>query len=223
MALSENETLTDSVVAAGRVPFRPCARPKKRTNRSTRTRIEHSPTKRLILFTCAAAAILSAGASLAQATEVGNSRNFGLGFQLGEPTAITAKAFLGRAHAMDFGLGFGGLGYGYCRDNNGNGYRCNDLNHDLSLHADYLYQDNIVNMTNRLDWYAGFGGRVIMWAYGSNNLAHDVVVIARIPIGIAASFWRPDFLEAYLEIVPGIAVFPLGFNIDFGLGVRAFF
>ena len=179
--------------------------------------------KRLALFTCAALAILSAGANRAQATEVGNSRNFGLGFQIGDPTAITAKAFLGRGHALDFGLGFGGWGYGWCRDANGNGYRCDDLNHNISLHADYLYQENIVNMTNRLDWYAGFGGRVIMSAYGDNNLSHDVVVIARVPIGIAASFRRPDFLEAYLEIVPGIAVFPLGFNIDFGLGVRAFF
>jgi hypothetical protein len=182
-----------------------------------------SAVARLILFTCAAAAILSVGASRAQATEVGNSRNFGLGFQIGDPTAITAKAFLGRGHALDFGLGFGGWGYGWCRDANNNSYRCDDVNHDISLHADYLYQDNIVNMTNRLDWYAGFGGRVIMSAYGNNNLSHDVVVIARVPIGIAVSFRRPDFLEAYLEIVPGIAVFPLGFNIDFGLGVRAFF
>jgi Protein of unknown function (DUF3996) len=193
------------------------------SDRSTRRRVGPSPTKRLTLLTCAAVAILSAGAIRAQATEVGNSRNFGLGFQIGDPTAITAKAFLGRGHALDFGLGFGGWGYGWCRDANGNGYRCDDLNHNISLHADYLYQENIVNMTNRLDWYAGFGGRVIMSAYGDNNLSHDVVVIARVPIGIAASFRRPDFLEAYLEIVPGIAVFPLGFNIDFGLGLRAFF
>jgi hypothetical protein len=129
------------------------------SDQSTRRRVGPSPMKRLTLFTCAAVAILSAGAIRAQATEVGNSRNFGLGFQIGEPTAITAKAFLGRGHAMDFGLGFGGWGYGWCRDANGNGYRCDDLNHNLSLHADYLYQDNIVNMTNRLDWYAGFGGR----------------------------------------------------------------
>ena len=179
--------------------------------------------KRFLLVTLAAAAIGATGTGRAQATEVGTSRNFGLGFQIGEPTAITAKAFIGGANALDFGLGFGGWGYGWCQDAKGNSYRCDDVNHDISLHADYLYQETIVNMTNRLDWYAGLGGRVIMSAYGSNNLSHDVVVIARVPLGIAATFRRPDFLEAYLEVVPGIAVFPLGFNIDFGLGVRAFF
>jgi hypothetical protein len=180
--------------------------------------------KRSILLTCAAVAVLCVGAGRAQATEVGNSRNFGLGFQIGEPTAITAKAFFGRGHAMDFGVGFGGWGYGWCKDGNGNSYRCDDVNHNISLHIDYLYQGNIVNMTNRLDWYAGFGGRLIMSAYGDNNLSRDVVVVARVPIGIAASFVRPNFLEVYLEVVPGIVVFPpLGFNIDFALGVRAYF
>jgi len=52
-----------------------------------------------------AAAILSVGASRAQATEVGNSRNFGLGFQIGDPTAITAKAFLGRGMRWTSGSG----------------------------------------------------------------------------------------------------------------------
>jgi hypothetical protein len=181
--------------------------------------------KRPILLTLALATILSAGTSRAYATEVGRTRNFGLGFQLGEPTAITAKAFIGGANALDFGLGFGGWGYGWCRNNsNGTTYRCGDLNHNISLHADYLYQENIVNMTNRLDWYVGVGGRAIMWAYGSNDLGHDVVLLARIPIGLAATFRRPDFLEAYLEIAPALVVFPpLDFTIDVALGVRAYF
>jgi hypothetical protein len=180
--------------------------------------------KRLVLLTLASAAILSIGPRPAHATEVGSTRNFGVGFQIGEPTAITAKAFIGGPNAIDFGVGFGGWGYGWCTRPDGSSYRCDDVNHNLSLHADYLYQENIVNMTNRLDWYAGLGGRVIMSAYGSNNLSHDVVLIARVPIGIAATFRRPDFLEAYLEIVPGIVVFPpADFAIDFGLGVRAYF
>jgi hypothetical protein len=180
--------------------------------------------KRLSLLTLAFASILSIRAGRGYATEVGTTRNFGVGFQLGEPTAITAKAFLGGANAADFGIGFGGWGYGWCTRSDGSTYRCDDVNHNISLHADYLYQENIVNMTNRLDWYAGIGGRVIMSAYGSNHLKDDVVLIARVPIGIAATFRRPDFLEAYLEIVPGIVAFPpLDFAIDFGLGVRAYF
>ena len=70
----------------------------------------HLYLRRLALLTVAAATILSA-ASRSEATEVGTSRNFGVGFQIGEPTAITAKAFIGGAHALDFGLGFGGWGW----------------------------------------------------------------------------------------------------------------
>jgi hypothetical protein len=65
--------------------------------------------RRLALLTLAVAAI--AHVSGVQATEVGTSRNFGLGFQSGEPTAISANASVGGAHAFDFGLGFGGWGY----------------------------------------------------------------------------------------------------------------
>ena len=180
--------------------------------------------KRLALLTLAVVAITSTHASRVQATEVGTSRNFGLGFQIGEPTAITAKAFVGGAHAFDFGLGFGGWGYDWCRDANGNSYRCGNINHNFSVHVDYLFEENILNRTNRLDWYAGFGGRLITSAYGSNNLGHDAVLLARVPLGIAATFRRPDFLEAYLEIAPAIVVVPpLDFTIDVGLGVRAYF
>jgi hypothetical protein len=180
--------------------------------------------KRLALLFLAVATIMSADAHRAQATEVGTSRNFGVGFQIGEPTALTAKIFVGGAHAFDFGLGFGGWGYDWCTDANGNSYRCGNVNHDFSFHADYLYQENILNRTNRLDWYAGFGGRLITTAYGSNNLGHDVVLLARVPLGLALTFRRPDFLEAYLEIAPAIVIVPpLDFTIDVGLGARVYF
>ena len=180
--------------------------------------------RRLALLTLAVGAIMSADAGRSQATEVGTSRNFGLGFQIGEPTAVTAKLFVGGAHAFDFGLGFGGWGYDWCRDGNGNSYRCGNINHNFSFHMDYLYEENILNRTNRLDWYVGFGGRLITSAYGSNELGHDVVLLARVPLGLAATFRRPDFLEAYLEIAPALVVIPpLDFTIDVGLGVRVYF
>jgi hypothetical protein len=51
-----------------------------------------------------------------------------------------------------------------------------------------------------------------------------VVILARVPIGLAVTFRRPDFLEAYLEIAPALVVFPpLDFTIDVALGVRAYF
>jgi len=179
---------------------------------------------RLAFTAIAALGVMSIRETRVHATEVGTTRNFGLGFQIGEPTAITAKAFVGGAHAFDFGLGFGGWGYGWCTDTNNQPYRCGDINHNFSFHMDYLYQENIVNRTNRVDWYAGFGGRLITSAYGRNELGHDAIVLARVPIGIAAMFRRPDFLEAYLEIAPAIVIVPpLDFTIDVGLGVRAYF
>ena len=105
--------------------------------------------KRLASFVLAAVAIMSTDATRSQATEVGTSRNFGLGFQIGEPTAVTAKLFVGGAHAFDFGLGFGGWGYDWCRDGNGNSYRCGNINHNFSLHMDYLYEENIINRNNK--------------------------------------------------------------------------
>jgi hypothetical protein len=180
--------------------------------------------KHLTILSFSILTLLSTNATLAQATEVGTSRNFGLGFQIGDPTAITAKLFLGRAHALDFGLGLGGWGYGWCTDENDHSYRCSDINHNFSFHADYLYQENIISRTNRLDWYVGVGGRLITSAYGHNDLGHDAVILARVPLGIAATFQRPDFLEVYLEIAPALVIVPpLDFAIDVGLGVRAYF
>jgi hypothetical protein len=176
--------------------------------------------KRLVFIV--AAAVLCTGATRAQATEVGNRRQYGFGFQIGEPTALTAKAFVGAGNAFDFGLGFGGWGYGWCRGADGHSYRCNNMASYISFHTDYLYQENILNETNRLDWYAGLGGRVVVWAYGSNT-GHDMVLIARVPVGLAVTFRRPNFLELYLELAPGLVVFPpIDFAIDFGLGVRAY-
>jgi hypothetical protein len=176
--------------------------------------------KRRSLFNLAAAAILVAVAGRAQATEVGSSRTFGLGFQIGEPTAITAKVFAGGANAYDFGVGFGG----WCYDGSGHSYSCDNLQGHISLHADYLYQENIVNMTNRLDWYAGFGGRVVLWNYGPGTSGNGVALLARVPIGVAVTFRRPSFLEAYLEVAPSLRIFPpLWFTVDVGLGVRAYF
>ena len=177
--------------------------------------------KRLVFL--AAAAMLLLGVGPAHATEVGTQRQYGFGFQIGEPTALTAKAFVGGGNAFDFGLGFGGWGYGWCKNDKGDSYRCSDLASYISFHTDYLYQENILNKTNRLDWYAGLGGRVVVWAYGSNT-GHNMVLIARVPVGLAVTFHRPNFLELYLELAPGLAVFPpLSFVIDFGLGVRAYF
>ena len=164
---------------------------------------------------------MAGGLGTARATEVGTSRPFGLGVQLFEPTAIIGKLFLDRNDALDFGLGF--WGYGRCYNNDGP-YACTNGNQYFSVHFDYLYEEPIVDTVVRLDWHVGAGGRMAFNSYYNDNGRHDVALFARVPIGLDLSFRRPRWLETYLEIAPGLWILPpLAFDIDVGLGVRAYF
>ncbi len=158
----------------------------------------------------------------AGATEVGTARTFGLGVQLFDPTALIGKLFLDRYDAVDFGLGF--WGYGTCYRSNGSTYYCGDAAANFSLHADYLSEEPLVQRRLRLDWHVGVGGRAIFWGYANDNGDRGVTLLARVPLGLDLTFPRPDWLEVYLEIAPALVVVPpLGFTIDVGLGVRAYF
>jgi hypothetical protein len=179
--------------------------------------------KRVSLFLALVAVLCVTSTNRAHATEVGNFRTFGLGVQLFEPTAIIGKLFLNRSNAIDFGFGF--WGYGRCYDSNGNRVWCNDYYHAYSIHFDYLYEENIIDTAVRLDWHAGVGGRIFFGGhYYDGDGEHDVALFGRVPIGLDLALRRPRWLEIYLEIGPGLWVYPpLHFDIDVGLGVRAYF
>jgi len=181
--------------------------------------------KRVILLSLLSVLLFTAvagGPGMARATEVGTNRTFGLGVQLFEPTALIGKLFLDRNNALDFGVGF--WGYGRCYDHNGNPYACSAGNQYFSVHFDYLYEEPIVDTTVRLDWHVGAGGRMAFGGYYNNDGRHDAAIFARVPIGLDLSFRRPRWLETYLEIAPGLWIFPpLTFDLDVGLGVRAYF
>jgi hypothetical protein len=51
-----------------------------------------------------------------------------------------------------------------------------------------------------------------------------VAVLARVPLGLDFAFRRPSWLEAYVEIAPGLMFLP-GADLwfDVGLGARAYF
>jgi hypothetical protein len=165
--------------------------------------------------------VVAGASATANATEVGSGRNFGLGFELGDPTGFTGKAFIGRGNAIDFGVAFGGYGYGRCRNANGDRVYCDDsYGHDFSLIGDYLWQDNLVHQEVKLDWHIGAGARVIFW----NAFNHGYVdLIARMPLGLDLYFRRPDFLEVFFEIAPGIILTHPDFDLDADIGVRFFF
>ncbi len=151
--------------------------------------------------------------SRAEATEVGQGRDFGIGVAIGSPTSIVGKVFVGGGNALDFGFGFWSYG---CND--GDGY-CGDGDLDVvTLNADYLWQDAIVGGSKaNLDWHIGVGGRV--WIGGG-----DPAIAARMPVGLDLTFRKPAFLEVFLEIAPAVYVVPgLDVDIEAFLGVRFYF
>ena len=160
--------------------------------------------------------------SPAHATEVGTSRTFGLGVQIGDPTGLVGKGFLGGANALDFGIGFAGWGWrGRCQAPDGRWYDCHNRQEYFSVHADWLYEESFFAQPFRLDWHAGAGGRFIDW-YDWDY--HATAFLARVPLGLDFSFRRPSWLEAYIEIAPGLMLVPgLDLWFDVGLGARAYF
>jgi hypothetical protein len=178
--------------------------------------------KRVILSSALLLACIAAMPGRAHATEVGTVRPFGLGVQVFEPTAFIGKLFLDRHNALDFGIGF--WGYGRCYNADGP-YYCDRGNQFFSVHFDYLYEESIVETpVFRLDWHVGAGGRSVFHGYTDANGTHDIAIFARVPLGLDFTFRRPHWLEPYVEVAPGLWVFPpLKFDIDVGLGVRAYF
>ena len=137
--------------------------------------------------------LLSIGGAHAQ------SRGFGVGIILGEPTGVSFKGWVSQENAID-----GGLAWAF-----GKGGR-------FHLHADYLWHFNL-NMAAGEDFrfYTGIGGR---FAAGS-----DAIFGARIPLGLV---WLPKGapLDVFVEIVPILDLAPATkFRGNGGIGARFFF
>lgn len=168
---------------------------------------------------------LSCVSAIAHATEVGNQRTFGLGFALGSPTSLVGKLFVDAGRAVDFGIGFSRYGYGRCW--NGNRYEFCDGNYNqVGLHADYLWQENLIHDRVTLDWHIGVGGRI--WLLDDDRYDQDgdgdVALGARMPVGLDLSFERPSFLELFVELAPTLYIVPgAGFDVEALLGARFYF
>jgi hypothetical protein len=127
-------------------------------------------------------------------------RGFGGGVILGEPTGLSAKAWVSQQNALDFGLAYSFRSKGY-----------------LHLHADYLWHfPHVIQSTERLPIFVGVGGRL---AVGRGSGIFGV----RIPFGIA--FWlRSAPIEFFLEIAPIVDLAPAtGASANGGVGARYFF
>jgi hypothetical protein len=164
-----------------------------------------------------AAVLLLGAARTASATEVGYNRKFGLGFEIGDPTGITAKLWVAPTNAIDFGLGFWGYGFDDCTA----GRPCNHFGYnDGTFNADYLWQSNIIRGQAQLDWHIGAGGRAVWYGGCAGNC---FALGARMPVGLDLMFANPAFLEVFFEIAPTLWVVPLDFGVDGALGARFYF
>lgn len=143
-------------------------------------------------------------------------KTFGIGLQVGAPTAVTGKFMLTPESGLVVGLG---AGYGFFFDP------------ALSVHVDYLYHPSVLfqNEGVKLSWFIGGGGWLGVFQ-GHRSYRQFVVtpltygvygsplfLAARIPIGLDLALQSIP-LELYLEGVPAINVFPV---ITFGIGVAA--
>jgi hypothetical protein len=175
--------------------------------------------RRILITTFLAAVLLAGAAHVAQATEVGYNRKFGLGFMVGDPTGLSAKLWIAPTNSLDFGLGFWGYGFGdHCDPNNG----CNRYGYSNgTFHMDYLWQSNLIRGTAQLDWHIGPGGRLI-WFSGCNGNCLELK--ARMPVGIDLMFANPAMLELFFEVAPSFYVAPFfGFDVEAAFGARFYF
>lgn len=141
-------------------------------------------------------------------------KTFGIGLQVGAPTALTGKFMLTPESGLVVGIG---AGYGFFFDP------------ALSLHVDYLYHPSVLfqNEGVKLSWFIGGGGWLGLFQTrrGYNFVVpgytyyfgSPLFLAARVPIGISLALQSIP-LEFYLEGVPAISIFPA---VSFGLGIDA--
>jgi hypothetical protein len=174
--------------------------------------------------------VLGAGGT-AQATEVGGSRNFGLGLGVGTATSLVGKLFIDGDSALDFGVSFWRNRHGCWQDRRGvvvcDGYGDSYRTGSYGLHLDYLWQDTLFRRSAKLDWHIGAGARFWHWDYDDYYYAYrnsSSALAARMPAGLDLTFTRPSFLELYLEAAPTLFIAPfVAFDLEAFLGVRLYF
>lgn len=121
------------------------------------------------------------------------NKTFGLGLELGEPSGLNGKVFVGRATAIDFGVGYAYEHYYY-----GDG---------LHVYGDVLFHPTTLVRADAfyMPFYIGGGLRFWDFDYCDRNICTygGSAVGLRIPIGIAFDFNRVP-LDIFAQLVPVI-------------------
>ncbi len=143
----------------------------------------------------------------------GQTRKFGLGVIIGEPTGVSAKLWTSNTNALAFGVGW-----------SVEGYRINGFDSDYDnvtrthIHADYLWHSfYAISPNGQFPLYYGIGGRINTGPQYSGTFAVR---------GIIGIEWLPRNtpLDIFIEVVPSLQlVSSTGIGIDAGIGARFFF
>ncbi len=138
----------------------------------------------------------------------GQSRGFGLGLILGEPTGLSAKAWLDDQSALDFAAAWSLEG-----------------RNSFQLHADYLRHAFVIDVNKgSLPLYYGIGARVLILEDRDRfDDDDDVRLGLRIPLGITYLFDGAP-LDIFLELVPVVELIPsTDVDLEGGVGIRYYF
>ncbi len=141
------------------------------------------------------------------------SKKFGLGVIVGEPTGLSAKLWTSNTNAIAFGLGWSVEGYRF------DGF---DSDYDrvtrTHFHVDYLWHSfNALSPSGQFPVFYGIGARI------NSGPEYTGTFAVR---GIFGIEWLPHNtpLDVFVEIVPTLSlVSSTGFGIDAGFGLRVFF
>ncbi len=157
------------------------------------------------------AAVLAASLVLTAAPDArAQSRDgFGLGVMLGEINGLSAKYWLNKKNALQFGLSF-------------------DLRDDgFNFLVDYLWHWDVIRLRTsafELPLYVGIGGKLTEWGHRRwRDRDGSVALGIRVPLGISMNL-REAPLDFFLEVVPGVRLIPsTDGDIDAALGARFYF
>ncbi|MCU0342410.1 MAG: porin family protein [Ignavibacterium sp.] len=129
------------------------------------------------------------------------TKGFGLGILVGEPTAVSAKYWTSGSTAFDFGIG-----YSF------------EKNSYLNIHADYLFHvKNIFETAENISLYYGPGARLRFVENATTRLGF------RFDVGLV---WIPRNapIDVFIEVAPLLDIIPeTDFSFNGGIGVRYFF
>jgi hypothetical protein len=150
--------------------------------------------------------ILALAACLVAGTAEAQSRGFGLGVIIGEPTGLSAKLWQSRTTALDFAAAWSFTDEAA-----------------FHLHGDFLVHNfNLIHVDRgQLPFYYGIGLRVKL---SDEEKKDDTSVGLRIPVGLDYLPGGNTPLDVFLEIVPILDLVPnTDVTLNASFGVRYWF